>query len=134
MKHSKLLTILLASALTFSIGACGNTNNQDPAKTIKDIQKVDENINEEGNLETTYTITFLDGTEYTFTVKNGKDGEQGIQGEPGKDGHTPTIEIGDNGNRIIDGTDTGISSKAKKEQMEKMAFQLLQFLKPTLKV
>ena len=113
MKHSKLLTILLASALTFSIGACGNTNNQDPAKTIKDIQKVDENINEEGNLETTYTITFLDGTEYTFTVKNGKDGEQGIQGEPGKDGHTPTIEIGDNGNRIIDGTDTGISSKGE---------------------
>lgn len=113
MKRSKLLTILLASALTFSIGACGNTNNQDPAKTIKDIQKVDENINEEGNLETTYTITFLDGTEYTFTVKNGKDGEQGIQGEPGKDGHTPTIEIGENGNWIIDGKDSGISSKGE---------------------
>lgn len=61
----------------------------------------------------TYTIFFTDGTTTTFTVTNGVDGEQGIQGEPGKDGHTPTIEIGENGNRIIDGVDTEIKAEGK---------------------
>lgn len=61
----------------------------------------------------TYTIFFTDGTTTTFTVTNGVDGEQGIQGEPGKDGHTPTIEIGENGNRIIDGVDSEIKAEGK---------------------
>ena len=61
----------------------------------------------------TYTIIFTDGTTTTFTVTNGVDGEQGIQGEPGKDGHTPTIEIGENGNRIIDGVDSEIKAEGK---------------------
>lgn len=38
----------------------------------------------------------------------GSDGEQGIQGEPGEDGHTPVITIGENGNWYIDGEDTGV--------------------------
>ena len=37
-----------------------------------------------------------------FTITNGKDGEKG------DDGATPTVEIGDNGNWIINGTDTGV--------------------------
>lgn len=61
----------------------------------------------------TYTIIFTDGTTTTFTVTNGVDGEQGIQGEPGKDGHTPTIEIGENGNWIIDGVDSEIKAEGK---------------------
>ena len=61
----------------------------------------------------TYTIFFTDGTTTTFTVTNGADGEQGIQGEPGKDGHTPIIEIGENGNRIIDGVDSEIKAEGK---------------------
>lgn len=61
----------------------------------------------------TYTIFFTDGTTTTFTITNGVDGEQGIQGEPGKDGHTPTIEIGENGNRIIDGVDSEIKAEGK---------------------
>lgn len=61
----------------------------------------------------TYTIFFTDGTTTTFTVTNGVDGEQGIQGEPGKDGYTPTIEIGENGNRIIDGVDSEIKAEGK---------------------
>lgn len=61
----------------------------------------------------TYTIFFTDGTTTTFTVTNGVDGEQGIQGEPGKDGHTPTVEIGENGNRIIDGVDSEIKAEGK---------------------
>lgn len=60
-----------------------------------------------GNVDT-YTITYDNGDTTTFTVTNGVDGEQGIQGEPGKDGHTPIISIGENGNWHIDGEDTGV--------------------------
>lgn len=63
----------------------------------------------EGNVDT-YTITFSDGSSTTFTVTNGKDGIDGIDGKPGEDGHTPTIEIGDNGNWFIDGKDSGVSA------------------------
>lgn len=60
-----------------------------------------------GNVDT-YTITMSDGTTYQFTVTNGEDGEQGIQGEVGKDGLTPYI--GGNGNWWIGDTDTGIKT------------------------
>lgn len=60
-----------------------------------------------GNVDT-YTITYDNGDTTTFTITNGVDGEQGIQGEPGKDGHTPVITIGENGNWYIDGEDTGV--------------------------
>ena len=60
-----------------------------------------------GNVDT-YTITYGNGDTTTFTVTNGVDGEQGIQGEPGEDGHTPVITIGENGNWYIDGDDTGV--------------------------
>lgn len=60
-----------------------------------------------GNVDT-YTITFDNGETTTFIVTNGVDGEQGIQGVPGEDGHTPVITIGENGNWYIDGEDTGV--------------------------
>lgn len=41
-------------------------------------------------------------------------GEQGIQGEPGQDGHTPAITIGTNGNWYVDGVDTGIAATGSK--------------------
>ncbi|MBR6751181.1 MAG: leucine-rich repeat domain-containing protein [Clostridia bacterium] len=34
-----------------------------------------------------------------------------IKGEPGKDGHTPEITIGENGNWFVDGVDTGVSAQ-----------------------
>jgi hypothetical protein len=37
---------------------------------------------------------------------DGKDGKDGADGKDGKDGATP--EIGENGNWIIDGQDTGV--------------------------
>ena len=61
----------------------------------------------DGNIDT-YTITYDNGETTTFTVTNGVDGEQGIQGIPGEDGHTPVITIGENGNWYIDGKDTGV--------------------------
>ena len=53
----------------------------------------------------TYITVDADGkpsAPQSFTITNGKDGEKG------DDGATPTVEIGDNGNWIINGTDTGV--------------------------
>ncbi|MBE6689843.1 MAG: hypothetical protein E7590_00995 [Ruminococcaceae bacterium] len=50
----------------------------------------------------TYTVTLTDGSTSTFTVKNGKDGEDGTDGKdgapgadgaPGKDGVSPTVTV-----------------------------------------
>ena len=68
-------------------------------------------------LTDTYTITYSDGHTSQFTVTNGKDGKDGAagaQGVPGKDGHTPTVTIGENGDWFVDGQDTGYSSQGKK--------------------
>lgn len=110
MRHKKLTSLLLFASLNFSTVGC-SVDNVDANKKIESIKLVNTIEDEENGTTFEYTITFLDGTEYTFEVRNGKDGEQGIQGEPGKDGHTPVIEIGENGNWIIDGEDTGISAK-----------------------
>ena len=61
----------------------------------------------------TYTITYSDGHTDNFTVTNGKDGATGAQGIPGKDGHTPTITIGVNGNWYVDGVDTGYKAQGE---------------------
>lgn len=61
----------------------------------------------------TYTVTYSDGHTDNFTVTNGKDGATGAQGIPGKDGHTPTITIGVNGNWYVDGVDTGYKAQGE---------------------
>ena len=53
----------------------------------------------------TYTITYTDGTTGTFMVANGSNGAQGV---PGEDGHTPTVEISNDGYWVIDGTKTTV--------------------------
>ena len=62
----------------------------------------------------TYTIEYSDGSKTTFTVTNGVDGEQGIQGQPGKDGHTPVITISEDGYWVIDGERTGTLAQGDK--------------------
>ena len=60
----------------------------------------------EGGQQITYVTIGENGTEtsHSFTITNGKDGN---------DGTTSTVEIGDNGNWIINGTDTGVSAKGQ---------------------
>jgi hypothetical protein len=58
----------------------------------------------------TYTITYTDGTTTTFTVTNGKDGIDGINGKPGEDGHTPVITIVE-GYWHIDGVNTNVRAE-----------------------
>ena len=121
MVKKKYLALMLLGAITsFSIYGCGNSNEEhnndnnnvnwaEVVKNVISIEKTDTN----GNVDT-YTVTCENGYSFSFEVTNGLNGEQGIQGEKGEDGHTPVITIGENGNWIIDGVDTGISAKGEK--------------------
>ena len=105
---------LLVLSLSLVLVSCGeidpnknnNVNKALDGVGVASIKKVETNGNED-----TYEIEYVDGSKSYFLVINGKNGEQGIQGEPGKDGHTPEVKIGENGNWIIDGVDTEISAK-----------------------
>lgn len=67
----------------------------------------DENVD-------SYLITYSDGTSSTFVVTNGVDGEQGIQGIPGQNGHTPVITISEDGYWVIDGIQTDFKAQGEK--------------------
>ena len=88
-----------------------NLNGQDARDglSIKSIVKVstDQNID-------TYVITYSDESTVSFIVTNGVDGIPGVEGQPGEDGITPYVEIGQNGNFYINGRDTGIKATGPK--------------------
>ena len=120
VKKKNLALMLLGAITSFSIYGCGNSNEEhnndnnninwaEVVKNVISIEKTDTN----GNVDT-YTVTCENGYSFSFEVTNGLNGEQGIQGEKGEDGHTPVITIGENGNWVIDGVDTGISAKGEK--------------------
>lgn len=123
MKKKYLALILLGAVTSFLIYGCGNNqeennnNNINWAEVVKNVISI-EKTDTNGNVDT-YTVTCENGYSFSFEVTNGLNGEQGIQGEPGEDGHTPVITIGENGNWVIDGVDTGISSKGEKAILEK---------------
>ena len=70
-------------------------------------------------------VSYDNGTTWaSLNVKaTGPKGEQGIQGEPGKDnvggeaGYTPKITIGENGNWFVDGVDTGVKVEYVQEKV-----------------
>jgi len=94
-------------------GEQGETGPQGPAGhdgvSVISIDKTSSD-----GLVDTYTIFYSDGTSSSFNITNGRDGEQGIQGNPGQDGHNPVISIGANGNWFVDDVDTGIKAQGPK--------------------
>ena len=96
------LFLILTMCLIVIFVGCSQSNS------IVSIEKTGSS----GNIDT-YTITYSDGSISYFTVTNGIDGEQGIQGIPGEDGHTPVITIGENGNWFIDGVDSNQTAIGK---------------------
>lgn len=118
MKSKKWIALLCLPFLLTGCGNQGNVENNTPTTQKGDkgdkgdqgngISKIEKTKSE--GLVDTYTITYTDGTKTTFVVTNGKDGVAGVEGKPGKDGITPTIEIGKNGNWIINGKDTNIKA------------------------
>ncbi len=65
--------------------------------SIVSVVKTDSN----GEIDT-YTITYSDGNTSTFTIINGKDGN---------DGHTPVVAIGSDGYWYVDDVNTGVKAK-----------------------
>ena len=99
----KIIPLLVVSALSFGgLFGCSADIPTDTGPNYgdsvlgKDAEIVSITKTGSDGLVDTYTILYGDGKTTTFTVTNGKDGEQGIEGKPGSDGHTPTITIGEN--------------------------------------
>ena len=123
-----ITTIITTTCLTLSVAggaiavyalnknrlpqAANNQNGkEDRARSISSIEKTNSY-----GLADEYTITYTDNTTSRFVVFNGADGSQGIQGYPGVDGHTPTIEIGAQGTWVVDGVDTGVAAAGPRGQ------------------
>lgn len=124
MKKSKLLGLTLALISIFTLTCCdrepvvGPQGLQgEPGEKGEDgVSIISVDLTSSDGLADIYTITYSDGTTSNFIVTNGKDGEQGIQGVPGKDGYTPVITISSDGYWVIDGVKT--NTKAQGEQGE----------------
>ena len=84
--------ILFAVAL---FGLClGSCDNGTPVSSKKDARYA------------IYQLAIEDGYEGTY--------EEWLASIKGKDGHSPQIEIGENGNWFIDGVDTGVAARGEK--------------------
>ena len=98
-----LISFLLCIAMFALVSCTGLDGNG-----IKSIEKTSTN-----GLVDIYTITYTDGETATFTVTNGQNGIDGINGTKGEDGHTPVITI-QNGNWYIDGVNTEVKAEGVK--------------------
>lgn len=116
-KHRALSLVMLALATPLFLTGCqGQVGPQGPqglpgtpgsnGRGILSIVLTESKGNKD-----TYTITYTNGSQSTFVVTNGEDG---IQGVPGKDGHTPVVTIGSNGNWFVDGVDSGFKAQGPK--------------------
>ena len=123
-----LVISALALVCVLALTACNDDPSPEPSgPTQAETLKVTDVVlsSSSGNTET-YTITFNDGSTYSFTVRNGADGvtphigengnwfigetDTGIAatGQDGEDGIMP--HIGENGNWFIGEADTGIAA------------------------
>lgn len=83
----------------------GGGNQENPFENVN-ATKV-EKTGDYGLIES-YEITFDDGSKSTFIVVNGENGPTAFQAFPNDNGYTPTVEVGENGNWIINAKDSGI--------------------------
>lgn len=117
----KLYKSLLFGLLVCGMAACDTTDLERDINSLKDrvedyeaqVQKLNDDMNIirvllDGNK--TITSYSFDGTNYTMTLSNGETLTltQGVVGA-----NYPSITIGENGNWVIAGTDSGIRAEAK---------------------
>ena len=93
-RFSKTIISLASLGMLFSIASCGRSGTP-----MSDFERKTRDIYESG---------LRDGSIKDQTYEEWLNS---IKGEDGIDGHTPEVNIGDNGNWFIDGVDTGISAK-----------------------
>lgn len=117
----KLYKSLLFGLLVCGMAACDTTDLERDINSLKDrvedyeaqVQKLNDDMNIirvllDGNK--TITSYSFDGTNYTLTLSNGETLTltQGVVGA-----NYPSITIGENGNWVIAGTDSGVRAEAK---------------------
>lgn len=99
MKKKILIVVILVIVLTMVVFLLSGCNKQKDVYVVS-IEKIETNENQD-----TYEIIYNDNTKSYFLITHGKDGIQGVKG---KDGHSPVIDIGENGNWYIDGVDSKV--------------------------
>ena len=117
----KLYKSLLLGLLMCGFSACDTTDLERDINSLKDrvedyeaqVQKLNDDMNIirvllDGNK--TITSSSFDGANYTLTLSNGETLTltQGVVGA-----NYPSITIGENGNWVIAGTDSGVRAEAK---------------------
>ena len=95
----KILIVVILVVLTMVVFVLSGCNKQKDVYVVS-IEKIETNENQD-----TYEIIYNDNTKSYFLITHGKDGIQGVKG---KDGHSPVIDIGENGNWYIDGVDSKV--------------------------
>ena len=94
------LSLLLSSSLFSCTGPQGEKG--ETGNGIAKIEKTETN----GNIDT-YTITYTDGSTYSFQITNGEDGEAGLKGEQGLKGDQGEQGVaGKDGTSLISGHGT----------------------------
>lgn len=99
MKKKIFIVVILVVVLTTVVLLLSGCNKQKDVYVVS-IEKIETNENQD-----TYEIIYNDNTRSYFLITHGKDGIQGVKG---KDGHSPVIDIGENGNWYIDGVDSKV--------------------------
>lgn len=99
MKKKIFIVVILIIVLTMVVFLLSGCNKQKDVYVVS-IEKIETNENQD-----TYEIIYNDNTKSYFLITHGKDGIQGVKG---KDGHSPVIDIGENGNWYIDGVDSKV--------------------------
>ena len=110
-----LTTIVVMTTLTLSvatgvvIGHAVRSFNNAAQQQEKEKREVDtiEKTNSYGLIDE-YTITYTDGSKSTFIVAD-NNGDYGVNTFPGTNGYIPDVKVGENGNFIVDGVDTGVA-------------------------
>ena len=100
----KILIVVILVVLTMVVFLLSGCNKQKDVYVVS-IEKIETNENQD-----TYEIIYNDNTKSYFLITHGKDGIQGVKG---KDGHSPVIDIGENGNWWIGTNDTGVKAEGK---------------------
>ena len=110
--NKKILKVIFSSLLfSFALSNCGSVTNHTQER-LKEIYYLATKQGFQGSYE-----------EWLLTIK----------GETGDDGNIPTIEIGDNGNFIINGVDTGVYSKGDKGEVGPQANAIVSIEKTSTK-
>ena len=96
-RFSKTIISLASLGMLFSIASCGSSETP-----MSEFERKTRDIYESGLRE---------GSIKDQTYEEWLESIRGEDGKDGQDGHTPVVNIGDNGHWFIDGVDTGISAQ-----------------------